>query len=221
MTPRAITVAFRLRRSVRIAYTRAMQYTVWHLEMNSRDEFVPKPQPSKPDFQVPDFQVPDFQVPDFQVPDFQVIEAKIPAPEFQRFWYTAIGGDWHWTDRLNWTLEQWRNWCDRPELRLFVAYLEGTPAGYFNLEHQGDNIEIKYFGLLPHFTGHGWGAILLSKCLEQAWDGGAKRIHLNTCSLDGPAALRNYQARGFKIYNTEIKDEVMPEKPPGPWPGAH
>jgi hypothetical protein len=74
-----------------------MQYTVWHLEMNAHEELRAKRQPNL---------------------EFQVIEAEIPAPEFQRFWYTAIGGDWHWTERLSWTLEQWREWCDRPELRL-------------------------------------------------------------------------------------------------------
>jgi ribosomal protein S18 acetylase RimI-like enzyme len=182
-----------------------MQYTVWYLEINAREESRAKRQPRL---------------------EFQVIEAEIPAPEFQRFWYTAIGGDWHWTERLTWTLEQWREWCERPELRLFVAYMRGTPAGCFNLERQvdeirGAEIEIKYFGLLPAFTGKGLGSSLLTECLEIAWASGAKRVHLNTCSLDHPAALKNYQARGFKIYKTEIKHEELAECPPGPWPGAH
>jgi GNAT superfamily N-acetyltransferase len=185
-----------------------MQYTVWHLEMNAPDklpeELRAKRQPNL---------------------EFQVIEAEIPAPEFQRFWYTAIGGDWHWTQRLSWTLEQWREWCDRPELRLFVAYVRGTPAGCFNLERQGDemhsdDIEIKYFGLLPAFTGQGFGSSLLTECLETAWNSGAKRVHLNTCSLDHPAALKNYQARGLKIFKTEIMHEELAESPPGPWPSA-
>jgi ribosomal protein S18 acetylase RimI-like enzyme len=181
-----------------------MQYTVWHLEMNTRQELRAKRQPNL---------------------EFRVIEAQIPAPEFQRFWYTAIGGDWHWTERLSWTLEQWREWCDRPELRLFVAYLRGTPAGCFNLERQvddvqGDEVEIKYFGLLPAFTGKGLGSSLLTECLEIAWNSGAKRVHLNTCSLDHPAALKNYQARGFKIFKTEIRHQELAEFPPGPWPGA-
>jgi GNAT superfamily N-acetyltransferase len=176
-----------------------MQYTVWHLEMNAREELRAKRQPNL---------------------EFQLIEAEMPAPEFQRFWYTAIGGDWHWTERLSWTLEQWREWCNRPELRLFVAYVRGTPAGCFNLEWHGDEIEIKYFGLLPAFTGKGLGSSLLTECLETAWISGAKRVHLNTCSLDHPAALKNYQARGFKMFKTEIRQEKLAEFPPGPWPGA-
>jgi hypothetical protein len=65
---------------------------------------------------------------------FRVEQARIPSPELNRFFYTAVGGDWYWTDRLDWTWDQWLAWLDRPELETWIGYLEGTPAGYFELE---------------------------------------------------------------------------------------
>ena len=34
-------------------------------------------------------------------------QVHLPSPEFSRFLYTAVGGDWYWTDRLIWTHKQW------------------------------------------------------------------------------------------------------------------
>jgi hypothetical protein len=45
-------------------------------------------------------------------------------------------------------------------------------------------------------------------------------VWVHTCSLDGPAALANYQARGLTLYRTETTDEPVPSEAPGPWPGA-
>src|SRR6478672_7454115 len=37
------------------------------------------------------------------VEGFQVERAAIPSPELNRFFYTAVGGDWYWIDRLGWS----------------------------------------------------------------------------------------------------------------------
>jgi GNAT superfamily N-acetyltransferase len=149
-------------------------------------------------------------------PEVELKQAKIPCPELNRFLYTAVGGDWYWIDRLNWTYEQWLAYLDRPELETWVAYLSGTPAGYFELEVQPEsNVEIAYFGLLPQFTGRGLGGYLLTAAIERAWQIGASRVWVHTCSLDHPHALKNYQARGFQIYKEEISYKDLPEKMPG------
>ena len=49
---------------------------------------------------------------------------------------------------------------------------------------------------------------------------GASRVWVHTCSLDGPTALANYQARGFRLYDTKTIELELPEETPGPWPGA-
>ncbi len=153
--------------------------------------------------------------------DVEVRRAEIPSPELSRFLYTAVGGDWHWIDRLPWTYAQWLEYLDRPGFQTWVAYVAGTPAGYFELEEQPEgNVQIAYFGLLPQFVGQGLGGHLLTVAVQRAWAMGASRVWVHTCTLDHPAALANYQARGFRLFRREVTTKELPAHPPGPWPEA-
>jgi GNAT superfamily N-acetyltransferase len=141
------------------------------------------------------------------------VRALLPLPELNRFFYVAVGRLWAWGDRLVWSREKWLAWVDRPELETWVAYNRGTPVGYFELERQADNsVEVAYFGLLPNFTGCGFGGVLLNRAVERAWESGAKRVWLHTCTLDHPAALSNYLARGFRQFDekTEMREPRDP-----------
>ena len=147
--------------------------------------------------------------------------AEIPAPELNRFLYTAVGGDWYWIDRLSWSYDRWVQYLSRQELETWVISVRGTPAGYFELEKQPeDNVEIAYFGLLSQFVGKGIGGFALTATIERAWAMGAKRVWVHTCTLDHPQALANYIARGFRQYHQETEKKDIPERPIGPWPGA-
>jgi GNAT superfamily N-acetyltransferase len=149
------------------------------------------------------------------VEGLEIRQAQIPSPELNRFLYTAVGGDWYWIDRLGWTYAQWREWVHRVET--WLAYLHGTPAGYFELEKKPDGlVNIAYFGLIPAFIGKGMGGVLLTCCLERAWEMGAKRVTVNTCTLDGLAALANYQARGLRLYKQETETKELPDHPLAP-----
>ncbi|OLF08104.1 GNAT family N-acetyltransferase [Actinophytocola xinjiangensis] len=149
------------------------------------------------------------------------IRSELVSPEFNRFLYTAVGGEWHWTDRLGWSWRQWQKWLDRPGVETWVAYLRGTPVGYTELDGAtGDGVEIAYFGLLPSYVGKGIGGHLLTVALRRAWELTSERVWVHTCSLDGPAALKNYQSRGMTLYRTETTDEEVAATSPGPWPGA-
>jgi GNAT superfamily N-acetyltransferase len=151
----------------------------------------------------------------------EIRHAELPSPEFSRFLYSAVGGDWHWRDRLSWPYARWLEWLDRPEVETWVAYVRGTPAGYVELEAQPDaSVEIAYFGLLPAFIGQGLGGQLLTFAITRGWDMGAARVWVHTCTLDHPGALKNYQARGMRIFKEEEKWVALPVDPPGPWPGA-
>jgi hypothetical protein len=186
-----------------------MDVTTWYLEQTSPDDLRPA---RRPDL------------------DVQVVRAEIASPEFSRFLYTAVGGDWRWVDRLPWTWRQWKEWLDRPGTETWVAWLRGTPAGYVELsahDGQGD-VEISYFGLLPYAIGRGLGGYLLTVGTSRAWDLAERwpglpptsRVWVHTCSLDGPAALPNYQARGFRVYDTKVEPAKIEGGAPGPWPGA-
>lgn len=150
-----------------------------------------------------------------------ILQAEIPSPALNRFLYSAVGGDWHWTDRLSWRYARWLQYLDRPQVQTWVLYERGTPAGYIELEAQeGGDVEIAYFGLIREFIGRGLGGHLLSVGIERAWAmPGTRRIWVHTCTLDGAQALANYRARGMTVYKTESVDKDVPDTP-GPWPGA-
>jgi len=123
---------------------------------------------------------------------------------FHRYLYAAVGGAYHWVDRLAWTDTETRAYLDSPSVTLWVLYDGGAPAGYFELKrHDDGSVEIAYFGLLPEFTGRGLGKHLLTEAVRRAWAQGARRVWLHTCTLDHPAALPNYVARGFRPFKTE------------------
>lgn len=152
-------------------------------------------------------------------PRLEIRRAETPCPELNCFFYCAVGADWWWWVRRSWTQQQWTEYVSRPELETWVGYRSGTPAGYFELEHQTDRqVELKQFGLLPPFVGQGLGAELLAGAIERAWRQQPRRVWVHTCNLDHPRALPNYQARGFRIFETEERVEQLPEQPPRFWP---
>jgi len=62
--------------------------------------------------------------------------------------------------------------------------------------------------------GMGIGGLLLSDTVERAFRAGARRILLDTCSLDSPRAMENYLARGFKLFHEETAPkDVAPASP--------
>ena len=137
--------------------------------------------------------------------DICVAEAKVKDFHFNRYLYQHVGEAWQWTDKLQISDEEWITYAESEELRTWVAYIDGSIAGYFELQKQSaGDVELCYFGLTPKFLGLGIGGYLLTEAIEQAWYiEGTKRVWLHTCSLDHPSALANYLARGFKIYKTE------------------
>lgn len=152
---------------------------------------------------------------------YKLVQAELPCPEFSRFLYTAAGGDWFWIDRLEWTYQQWYDYVTHPGHETWVAYVNGTPAGYFELENNGrDEVELVFLGLLPQFSGLGLGGALLTDAVYRAWTLKPRRLWLHTCSFDHPAALQNYMSRGFQLVRTEMHQKCMPSEPSGPWPRA-
>jgi len=136
--------------------------------------------------------------------DVQVQIAHEPLPAFYRFLYGTVGKDYYWRDRLSWSDEQLYTYLGQPSVTLMVLYVRGTPAGYVELNTASDEpgTEVAYFGLIRQFHGRGLGKYLLSVGIQQAYADGAKRVWVHTCTLDGPHALANYQARGFVPYRS-------------------
>lgn len=160
------------------------EVTVWYLESRSQADLVPADNPG----------------------GVEIREARVKQYQFNRFLYQLVGAAWEWYDKLSWTDAQWQTYAEADALRTWVAWSEGSPAGYFELQTLPDGaVEICYFGLAEKFLGRRLGGYLLSEAIRQAWAGGANRVSVNTCSLDHPNALKNYQRRGLSIYRTELE----------------
>ncbi|HMO58170.1 MAG TPA: GNAT family N-acetyltransferase [Roseiflexaceae bacterium] len=144
-------------------------------------------------------------------PDLRIIQAHVVLVPFYRFLYDAVGREFQWVDRLAWSDAQLHAHLARPSISLHVLYLRGTPAGYIELETAGEEpgTEVAYFGVIPQFHGRGLGKHLLSYGVQSAFAAGAERVWLHTCTLDGPHALANYQARGFVAYRTTTHQQVV------------
>jgi GNAT superfamily N-acetyltransferase len=160
-----------------------MRATRTYLQLTSRDAFAPA------------------FVQDPSVRVERVIEC---PPSFYRYLYTEVGRRHHWTDRLGWSDEEIAAHLAKPDLSLWLMSAGGAPAGFFELAGDGEGgVELAYFGLLDTFHGRRLGGHLLSIAVEEAWRANPRRVWLHTCTLDHPAALPNYLARGFAPFKTE------------------
>ena len=125
--------------------------------------------------------------------------------ERYRALYRDVGGPWHWRDRLEWSDVELSTYLSRPEIFVWELEVAGDRAGYFELRRQEDGaVEIVYFGLVSRFIGRGLGGAMLTRAVTEAWELGANRVWLHTCTLDSPRALPNYRARGFREFRSEV-----------------
>jgi GNAT superfamily N-acetyltransferase len=157
----------------------------------------------------------DYQGPTVALPEWPegvtLTEAKIASPDLSQFLFCAVGTHWHWFSRLSWSYQQWLEYLTAGNVRTWVLYQQGTPAGFAELrKHPDDSVELKFFGLLPAFIGQGLGARLAQAAVALAQQWQASRVWVHTCSEDHPSALKTYQQAGFVITQTEQQDEEMP-----------
>ncbi len=164
-----------------------MIVTVTHLEMLSASEILPRYAAD---------------------PAFSINEATIKQWQVNKFFYSFVGESWSWWEKLSWNCAQWQAYAHDNRLRTWIASYAGSPAGYFELRRDEENgVEISYLGLTSSFIGHGLGGPLLTGALLAAWAEHPKRVWVHTCTLDHPAALANYLARGMKIFRTELQND--------------
>jgi GNAT superfamily N-acetyltransferase len=138
-----------------------------------------------------------------------------PGVAEYRALYRSVGERYHWRDRLAWSDAQLAAYLADADVALWVLTVGVETAGYFELRGvpragapvgggASRDVEIVYFGLTAPFIGRGLGKYLLTRAVEEAWrTPGAARVWLNTCTLDDPAALPNYLARGFAVARRE------------------
>ena len=128
-------------------------------------------------------------------------------PDFQlnKFFYKQVGKKHRWLDRLSWTDEKWISFISNKTLETYVISESKDLIGFFELLYNPDlkETEISYFGLLEEYIGKGIGGYALSEAIKKAFEKNIKRVWLHTCTLDHPNALKNYIARGMKVFRKE------------------
>lgn len=140
------------------------------------------------------------------VPPGYVVRRETCDPNLYRELYEGVGADYQWRDRRIWTDEQLRAHLETPSIAIWALREGSVPRGFFELaRHDDGSVEIAYFGLMPAAIGRGLGRALLTTAVDEAWSlkPVPSRVWLHTCTLDHPAALRNYLARGFQVTRTE------------------
>ena len=125
--------------------------------------------------------------------------------QLNKFFYKNIGKKHKWIDRLVWTEAQWIDYVSNKNVKTYVFKFKDDLAGFFELISHGEKkeVEIAYFGLLEEFQNKKLGSYLLSQAIQKSFNGSTERVWVHTCSLDHKNALKNYIARGMKIFKTE------------------
>ena len=135
------------------------------------------------------------------------IEIVKPADfQINKFFYKNIGKKHRWTDRLLWSETDWIKYVSDEKVETFILKVKDELAGYFELIIHTDlqEIEIAYLGLLEEYHNKKIGGYLLSEAIKKSFaKKSIKRIWVHTCTLDHKNALKNYLARGMKIYKRE------------------
>ncbi len=125
--------------------------------------------------------------------------------QLNKFFYKNIGKKYKWSDRLVWTDKNWINYVSDKRLFTYILKNKEDLVGYFELIfYKGmRETEIAYFGILEEYFGKKLGGYLLSEAIKKSFSLGSLRLWVHTCSLDHKNALKNYLARGMKVFKSE------------------
>lgn len=144
----------------------------------------------------------------------------MPIP-YYRYLFDQVGRPWKWFSRTLMSDEALAAVIHDDAVEVFILYLDGSPAGYFELDFRSSpDVEILFIGLTEDNVGKGLGKFLLANAVQRAWQGQDQqknsrhktaRVHLQTCTLDHPRALGLYQKIGFVPFSQEKSLLDIPE----------
>ena len=132
-------------------------------------------------------------------PGVSVVQVASCSVPFYRYLYAEVGADYVWWLRRTMPDSELAALLADPRVSIHVLYAGGEPAGFYELDgrHKPD-VNINYFGLMPHAIGKGIGRAFLRSAVDRAWDQSTRGITVNTCTADHPRALPTYLREGFR-----------------------
>lgn len=137
-------------------------------------------------------------------------------PEYRRL-FADVGAPWLWFSRLAMDDDTLRAILDDDAVHALAIDMPSArdasePAlGLLELDFRvPGQCELAFLGVTPNLVGRGLGQWLMSHALQLAWSmPGMTRVHVHTCTLDHPSALRFYLRAGFTAVGRAI--EVAPD----------
>jgi len=139
-------------------------------------------------------------------PDLLVRRVLRPGVEGYRFLYRSVGEPWLWHERCRLSDTDLAALLDGAGLEILVLTEGGRVAGFAEFDRRpAPDVKLAYFGLLPAYFGHGLGRWLLGHVLARAWASRPRRVLVNTCSFDHPAALPLYRRFGFEVVEEVVR----------------
>ncbi len=129
-------------------------------------------------------------------------------PNKYRQLFRRVGGRWLWYSRL--AMDDETLLANAGEVHA-VLDRRGIEVGMIELDFgvPGECL-IRFLGLVPELAGKGHGRWLFAQTLALAWGKGVTRVHVNTCTLDHPAALPSYLKAGFGAYKRAFESFADP-----------
>jgi len=151
------------------------------------------------------FSINDLIKSDYKQINLEVILEKKPKIDVCKFFYKEVGRDFFWRDRLKWRDQDWLDYINNDFFKLYILKYNNKFAGYYELLYDPKNssMEIPYFGIFKEFYGKGIGGYLLTHAILSSFEQKINKVWVHTCTLDHPNALKNYLARGMRIFKTE------------------
>ena len=129
-------------------------------------------------------------------------------PAKYRLLFERVGGRWLWFSRLAMddarlaaTVGEVHAVVDRGDVEVGMIELDFREPG---------ECLIRFLGLVPELAGKGHGRWLFAQTLALAWRKKVRRVHVNTCTLDHPAALPSYLKAGFRAYKRAFESFADP-----------
>ncbi len=137
----------------------------------------------------------------------RLVRWKPVDPDKYRMLFIRVGGPWLWFSRLVMDDSELCQIIEDPQIEVFaVLDPNGIEVGMLELDfRETGDCELSYLGLVPELAGSGHGKWLMAEALMRAWRKTVSRVHVHTCTLDHPGALRFYRNSGFTVRGQAVE----------------
>ncbi len=134
-----------------------------------------------------------------QLPDQMTFEkAEKLATQNYRQLYHDVGDKWFWINRKHMDDATLASIIHTPSTEIYILSNTQAKIGFVELNLRDfPSVEIVFVGLVENYIGLGLGRYMLSRALWDLASRGAKKLIIQTCTLDHPNALGLYREFGF------------------------